>query len=673
MGRSASADDALAADASMARHRLRVRGVVQGVGFRPFVHRLATELRPRSVMSATTRRRVRRGRGRSCGGDRVRAAALDDNRQPLARVERSRRPPSLTRWRARFRIVESRSRVSGGERSSPPDIAVCDDCLRELFDPADRRSATRSSTAPTADRASRSLCGCPTTGRTRRCASFAMCAACAAEYHDPARPPVPRAADRVRGVRASAVVRVRAGTVDGTDASRAAAQRRTRRRSRSSRSRGSAATTWPATPTSTTRSPASRAQEPRRQAVRGHGARSRRRARDSPRSMRREAALSDRARQRPIVLAGARRDRRRPARTTRVQSPGEPARRRDAAVHAVCIICCFTACRASSTPVPDVLVMTSGNLSDEPICYDDADARDAPRWHRRCVARARPADPCAVRRLRGARRRRRRATGAAFAWLCTAADSCFRSMCPPSLAVGGELKNTFCLASGRDAWMSQHIGDMGSVETLAAFERSTQQFAEHVRRRRADRVVADAHPRLPRRVRWAEDRTTSRTRSMLRAAPSRAHRGGDGRARPGEGSEVDRFRVRWHGLRRRRRDLGRRGAGGELRGVRARPPTCATCRCRAAMRRSASRTGRRSRISGRPASSGRRISPRWWRHRSRAAAVLQRQLERGVHCVPTSSMGRLFDAVSSLLGCPPRRVVRSPGGHRVGGARDAAS
>ena len=51
----------------------------------------------------------------------------------------------------------------------------------------------------------------------------------------------------------------------------------------------------------------------------------------------------------------------------------------------------------------------------------------------------------------------------------------------PSWPSGGELKNTFCLARADDAWMSQHIGDMGSVETLAAFERSTRQFADMYR------------------------------------------------------------------------------------------------------------------------------------------------------------------------------------------------
>ena len=73
----------------------------------------------------------------------------------------------------------------------------------------------------------------------------------------------------------------------------------------------------------------------------------------------------------------------------------------------------------------------------------------------------------------------------------------------PLVAAGGELKNTFCLASGRDAWMSQHIGDMGSVPTLAAFKGSVEQFGE-MYRVSPQIVVADAHPGYQTR-RWAED------------------------------------------------------------------------------------------------------------------------------------------------------------------------
>ena len=61
------------------------------------------------------------------------------------------------------------------------------------------------------------------------------------------------------------------------------------------------------------------------------------------------------------------------------------------------------------------------------------------------------------------------------------------------LAVGGELKNTFCLASREHAWMSQHIGDMENLDTLDAFERSVAQFAA-LYAVRPDVVAVDAHP-----------------------------------------------------------------------------------------------------------------------------------------------------------------------------------
>ena len=73
----------------------------------------------------------------------------------------------------------------------------------------------------------------------------------------------------------------------------------------------------------------------------------------------------------------------------------------------------------------------------------------------------------------------------------------------PTLAMGGEIKNTFCLASGRHAWVSQHIGDMGSLETLAAFERSTRQFGD-IYEVDPERVAADAHPGYHTRA-WADD------------------------------------------------------------------------------------------------------------------------------------------------------------------------
>ena len=64
---------------------------------------------------------------------------------------------------------------------------------------------------------------------------------------------------------------------------------------------------------------------------------------------------------------------------------------------------------------------------------------------------------------------------------------------PPILAVGGELKATFCLAKDEFAFMSQHIGDMENLETLRAFEKSVEQM-RRLFRVEPEIVAFDKHP-----------------------------------------------------------------------------------------------------------------------------------------------------------------------------------
>ena len=114
-------------------------------------------------------------------------------------------------------------------------------------------------------------------------------------------------------------------------------------------------------------------------------------------------------------------------------------------------------------------VLTSGNASDEPIACDDDDARerlspiaDGFLVHdRRIHARA---DDSVVRMFRGGQLPLRRSRGAAPAPVGLS-DPVPR----PLLACGAELKNTFCLAKGRYAFVSPHIGDLKNAETLRSF------------------------------------------------------------------------------------------------------------------------------------------------------------------------------------------------------------
>jgi len=150
--------------------------------------------------------------------------------------------------------------------------------------------------------------------------------------------------------------------------------------------------------------------------------------------------------------------------------------------------------------VPDALVLTSANRSDEPICFTDEDAAqrlsvlcDAVLDHDRPIHV--PCDDSVVRVIDGRELPIRRSRGYAPLPVDMGREG------PAVLAVGGELKNTFCLTDGPRAYMSGHIGDMATWETLRAFERAVGQLSEI--RGKPVRLAADLHPGYHTRS-WAE-------------------------------------------------------------------------------------------------------------------------------------------------------------------------
>jgi hydrogenase maturation protein HypF len=139
------------------------------------------------------------------------------------------------------------------------------------------------------------------------------------------------------------------------------------------------------------------------------------------------------------------------------------------------------------------LVMTSGNISDEPISYDDSDARERLRGiadyfllHNRrihmrtddSVARIHDGQEMVLRRSRG------------FAPAPIRTSFKFER---EILACGAELKNTFCLTRGAYAFVSHHIGDLENLETLRSFEQGIEHF-KRLFHLQPDVVAHDLHP-----------------------------------------------------------------------------------------------------------------------------------------------------------------------------------
>jgi hydrogenase maturation protein HypF len=616
----------------MRRSRVTVRGVVQGVGFRPYVHALATGLGLAGHVTNTGDGVVAEVEGTAEAVARF-CERVAPGAPPLAAVESVDHRDMAVTGGSGFSIVASRS--EGPVRTLvPPDTATCADCLAELADPGDRRHRHPFISCTNCGPRLTIVTGLPYDRAHTTMAGFPMCAVCSAQYADPAdrrfhaqpiachdcgpelRLVAPVAADTGADPVAAARALLAAGAVLAVkglggyhlacDAGNAATVALLRRRK-------------------------ARGDKPFALMVRDLAG-AERLARTSPQE---RALLTGPVR--PVVLLRGRRGGRGDA-----VAPGSPD---------VGVMLPYTPVHhlllglPGDPPGPEALVMTSGNVSGEPIVTDDADAlerlatlADAFLVHDRPIHV--PCDDSVVRVCDGATSVVRRSRG--YAPLPVALPVGVR----PALAVGGDLKNTFCLGEGRRGWLSAHVGDMDDLATVGAFEKARRQL-ESVTAVRPEVLAADRHPRY-RSALWAERHREGRPLVRVQhhhahVAAAMAEHGLDGSGRV--------IGVAFDGT-----GYGDDGAvwGGEIL-LADYDGFERFCRLEyvplpggdAAVRRPYRMALAHLRAAGIGWDAG---LPPVAACPSDEMRVLAQQLERGVNCVPTSSMGRLFDAVSSLAG-----------------------
>lgn len=466
----------------MERAAIEVTGLVQGVGFRPFVYSLATALELRGFVQNRGAHVFVDVEGEP-GALRTFVERLTLESPANAAIDRLRRQPLALAHHQRFLIAGSEAALDAGVRV-PPDVATCDECLREMSDPANRRYGHAFITCTACGPRFSIVTKMPYDRAGTAMGAFAMCAACHGEYSDPrdrrfhaqaiACPhcgPVLTARDRLAIKAHSAAAVAMAVTVlrdrgivaikglggfhlacDAT--SDAAVAELRRRKGRDARpfavmvpdadGRRLAAATGATTLAAVTSSERPIVLVPKSAIENGLGTR-----------------LS------PNVADGC------PA--VGVLLPYTP-------IHHLLL-----------QGVGGPLVMTSGNRSDEPMVCDDEVARDQlgsiadlflthdRRIESRCddsVVRVDANQASPVRRARGYA-----PSPLKLAEHVTAAV----------LAVGGHLKNTFCLAAGPYAYVSPHIGNLETPASYQALGSAVSQLSALLSV--APEVVAhDRHP-----------------------------------------------------------------------------------------------------------------------------------------------------------------------------------
>jgi hydrogenase maturation protein HypF len=462
--------------------RVRVGGTVQGVGFRPFVFRLAHEL-----ALAGWVRNDERGVELEVEGTRDAVAALltrlREHAPPLASVEDVSSQPLPVRGERGFQIVASTCLRGDADALVASDTATCADCLAELNDPRDRRFRYPFVNCTNCGPRFTIVRGVPYDRPLTTMAGFAMCDACLAEYENPldrrfhAQPNAcPQCGPQARLLGAEGVADAVAGAAELIAAGAIVAVKGLGGYHLACRADESA-------PVAALRARKRREHRPFALMV------------ADVRAGGRLAWLADeeiellRSPARPIVLA--------PRRAyAAVADAVAPASRELGVMLAYTPLHHVLLADARKLGV-DALVMTSGNVADEPIAYEDEEAlarlkpiadafllHDRPVHMRTDDSLARVVDVGARRRAQTLRRSRGHVPASIA---LPAAAQC------ELLACGAELKNTFCLARGDRAWVGHHIGDLGNWETLRSFREGIAHF-QRLFAVRPRLIAHDLHP-----------------------------------------------------------------------------------------------------------------------------------------------------------------------------------
>jgi hydrogenase maturation protein HypF len=461
----------------MAGRRIEIRGTVQGVGFRPWVYRLA-------------RREGVVGRVRNApAGVTIEAFAVDavldrfvvqlqTDAPSSARIVDVRATPIPKEDLDDF-VIESSAAAGDKALSIPPDLATCRECETEILDPSNRRYGYAFTNCTTCGPRFTIATGIPYDRAATTMSAFEMCTACRHEYDD--------VEDRRFHAQPNAcpecgpslsLVGLGGDSIAATDPLRAAADLLNQGSVVAIKGLGGFHLACDANNRAAVRLLRARKHRDEKPfaVMVGNLDAARGVAELTPEE---EALLT--APERPVVLVRAR------------QETG--------LANEVCPETCLLGLFLPYTPLHHLLlaavdrplVMTSANVSDEPICRDNDEAKrrlegiaDAILLHDRDIAMR--CDDSVVRVIAGVPTIMRRSRG-----FVPRPFRLARPVSRPVLACGAHLKNTFCIASGDTAYFGPHIGDLETVAALEFFEEAIDRM-QTILAIRPEVVAHDLHP-----------------------------------------------------------------------------------------------------------------------------------------------------------------------------------